>query len=174
MSYLLVWVVVALCVQAVAGVPLPRSSDLLNNFAKAQLPFIPPDVVTQSNVKFDNCNGPDYSLRIETIYATSPVRGMPLTFGIRGFLTEPIERGAKATVVVRLGKSKIISRVLNFCREMRKMGSDDCPFQAGEVVAEYTAEFPDELPDGSYTVHVMVVNADKKPVGCVNASFKLD
>ncbi|KAI1503936.1 ml domain-containing protein [Biscogniauxia marginata] len=97
-----------------------------------------------------------------------PESGAELVIRATGTVFEPVVEGAYANIVVRYGLIRLISTRADLCEQISNVDLE-CPIEKGILSVTKSVEIPKEVPPGKYTVHAEVVNADGKPITCLDA-----
>ncbi|KAI1485294.1 ml domain-containing protein [Biscogniauxia mediterranea] len=115
----------------------------------------------------------DHSKDIVTIESVDltpnpPEAGSELVIKATGTVYEPVVDGAYVNLVVRYGLIRLISTRADLCEQIGNVDLE-CPIEKGVLAVTKSVEIPKEVPPGKYTVHAEVVNADGKPITCLDA-----
>ncbi|KAI0132560.1 ml domain-containing protein [Xylariales sp. AK1849] len=98
-----------------------------------------------------------------------PEAGSELVIRAAGTVFETIEDGAYINLVVKYGLIRLVNTKADLCEQMEKADMK-CPIEKGVLQVTKSVEIPKEVPPGRYTVHAEVINANEKPIACLEAS----
>lgn len=125
-----------------------------------------------SNVNFVYCGTPDDIFQFDGEIKVTPEivkPGAEVTIEAEGTLSQDLEDGTYAKVLVKLGLIKIISKTFDLCEELRKDNNEiQCPINRGKVVIKQTVQLPKEIPPGKFSVQALVFSANDDDVTCLN------
>ncbi|KAJ7597120.1 ML domain-containing protein [Mycena floridula] len=95
-----------------------------------------------------------------------PKPGQNLTVTVSAEVLEPIEEGAYADVVVKLGLIKLLTKTFDICEEARNANASvQCPVGRGHYTIQETVALPKEIPPAKFTVDVQgYTNKDERLV----------
>ncbi|ORZ01627.1 ML domain-domain-containing protein [Syncephalastrum racemosum] len=125
-----------------------------------------------SNVLIQECGGQENILQINSI-TLKPAKlepGKELVIKASGTLSETIEEGAYADVVVKVGVITILRKEFELCEEARKNDVEvQCPVGPGFVEVTHTVTLPKEIPPARYSVSVDAYTVDDDTLSCLTA-----
>ncbi|KAJ7110120.1 MD-2-related lipid-recognition domain-containing protein [Mycena epipterygia] len=110
--------------------------------------------------QYVDCGTPSQPLQIGSINVSPdpPMPGQDLTVTVNAVVTETIEEGASADVVVKLGLIKLLQKKFDVCEEARnKNATVSCPVEPGPYTVVQTVALPKEIPQGEYCMAKFVV-----------------
>ncbi|KAJ6575214.1 hypothetical protein B0H19DRAFT_1254802 [Mycena capillaripes] len=109
--------------------------------------------------EYVDCGLPSNPIQIDSIELSPdpPVPGKDLTVTVKALVTEVIEEGASADVVVKLGLIKLLQKTFDVCEEARNANATvSCPVEPGPYDVVQTVALPKgdrtEIPKGEYCV----------------------
>ncbi|KAI4870008.1 phosphatidylinositol/phosphatidylglycerol transfer protein [Hypoxylon rubiginosum] len=100
-----------------------------------------------------------------------PESGAELVIRATGTVFETITTGAIVNLVVKYGLIRLISTQADLCEQIGNVDLE-CPIEKGVLSITKAVEIPKEVPPGTYNVYAEVINADKKPITCLQATVK--
>ncbi|KAI1768801.1 phosphatidylinositol/phosphatidylglycerol transfer protein [Hypoxylon sp. FL1150] len=100
-----------------------------------------------------------------------PESGAELVIRATGTVFEPITDGAYVNLVVKYGLIRLISTQADLCEQIGNVDLE-CPIEKGVLSITKAVEIPKEVPPGTYNVFAEVINADNKPITCLQATVK--
>ncbi|KAJ7103431.1 ML domain-containing protein [Mycena belliarum] len=110
-----------------------------------------------SGWEYVDCGSPSQPLRIDSIELSPdpPVPGQDLSVTVKANVTETIEEGAAAGVVVKLGLIKLVQKTFDVCEEARNANAPfTCPVQPGPYTVVHTVALPREIPKAKFLIQV--------------------
>ncbi|KAI5868552.1 phosphatidylinositol/phosphatidylglycerol transfer protein [Durotheca rogersii] len=112
-------------------------------------------------------------VRIESVdlQPNPPQPGSQLVIHATGTVYEPVTQGAYVNLVVKFGLIRLVSTRADLCEQIQNVDLE-CPIEKGVLTITKTVDIPKEVPPGTYNVYAEVINADKKPITCLQASVK--
>ncbi|KAJ7706082.1 ML domain-containing protein [Mycena rosella] len=122
-----------------------------------------------------DCGLPSQSLQIGSIELSPdpPVPGKDLTVTVNAVVTETIEEGAVADVVVKLGLIKLLQKSFDVCEEARKANATvACPVEPGPYTVVQTVALPKEIPKAKFVVQVRGFTVAEEDMVCLD--LKID
>ncbi|CAO3626275.1 unnamed protein product [Mucor hiemalis] len=126
----------------------------------------------KSNVNFVYCGTESDIFQFDGEIKVTPelvTPGAEVTIEAQGTLSEDVDEGTYADVVVKLGLIKLIHRRFDLCEELRNDKNElQCPLKKGKVVIKQTVKLPKEIPPGKFSVQAVVYNAEDSDVTCLN------
>ncbi|KEP48028.1 phosphatidylglycerol/phosphatidylinositol transfer protein [Rhizoctonia solani 123E] len=125
---------------------------------------------TTNSWSYTDCGLPTDGVQIESIKLSPdpPQIGKDLTITARGVVTERIEEGAYADVIVKLGLVKLLHKRFDLCEEARKNNvTVQCPVEPGEYEVVHTVQLPRETPRAKFTVNVNAFTSDEEDLACL-------
>ncbi|KAF5313996.1 hypothetical protein D9611_006874 [Ephemerocybe angulata] len=128
-------------------------------------------IKTMNKWEWENCGEPQYPIQIESLEVSPdpPQPGKNLTVKVTATVTERIEDGAYADVVVKLGLIKLLEKTFDVCEEARNANATvQCPVEVGPYVVEQTVELPKEIPRAKFVVNVNGYTAEDEDMLCLN------
>lgn len=102
-----------------------------------------------------------------------PAIGAKLSIKATGTVYEPIVDGATVEVEVKYGPIRLLRTTADFCEQTSQVDLE-CPIEKGVLSLTKEVDIPNEVPAGTYTVKATVINADKKPITCLQATVKME
>ncbi|CDS14561.1 hypothetical protein LRAMOSA06730 [Lichtheimia ramosa] len=121
-----------------------------------------------------DCSDSSYILDIQDITLTPPYPspGDNLTIEAIGYLEEPVDYGAEAHVLVKLGFVQLLKRTFDICQEIDNNDVDlQCPIMDGLVKVTQKITLPEEIPKAHFKVQVRAENYDKRPLACLDVDI---
>ncbi|KAJ7038096.1 ML domain-containing protein [Mycena alexandri] len=110
--------------------------------------------------EYTDCGSPSNPIQIDSIelLPDPPLPGQDLTIKVKALVTETVEEGATADVVVKLGLVKLLQKKFDVCEEARNVNASvSCPVQPGPYTVEQTVALPKEIPKGEHSKFVVLV-----------------
>ncbi|KAK7750386.1 Phosphatidylglycerol/phosphatidylinositol transfer protein [Diatrype stigma] len=98
-----------------------------------------------------------------------PEAGADLVIRATGTVFETITDGAYVNLVVKYGLIRLVNTKADLCEQVSNVDLE-CPIEKGILSITKAVEIPKEVPPGTYNVHAEVVNADGKPITCLQAT----
>ncbi|KAJ7189449.1 ML domain-containing protein [Mycena pura] len=155
---------------------------LLASFAcfSAALPEQPQVAIAGSSLvadtwEYTDCGEPGDPVQIQSISVSPdpPKIGANLTVTIVADVVEPIEEGATADVLVKVGRIKLLEKTFDLCDEARKANATvSCPVQPGVHTVVQTVQLPKEVPKLKYVINVRGYTKDEVPMVCVDLAVQ--
>ncbi|MEV8017284.1 ML domain-containing protein [Streptomyces sp. NPDC086554] len=130
---------------------------------------------------YSNCGLESDALQIQSVTASpDPLDAKESSrFTIKGFAQEPIEEGAYADVVIKLGLIKILSKRFDLLEELRRdqfftlvSPASTSPLPKGEIELTFTPPLPNPTPQAKFSVSLRAFTVDDEDLACLD--FKLD
>ncbi|KAJ7169973.1 MD-2-related lipid-recognition domain-containing protein, partial [Mycena filopes] len=118
---------------------------------------------------------PSNPIQIESIelLPDPPLPGQDLTIKVKAAVSETIEEGASADVVVKLGLVKLLQKKFDVCEEARNVNASvSCPVQPGPYTVEQTVALPKEIPKAKFVVLVRGFTVEEEDMLCLD--LKID
>jgi hypothetical protein len=128
-------------------------------------------VHTTESWSYTDCGLPTDPIQIQSIQVSPdpPKPGQDLTVTVKAHVTERIEEGATADVVVKLGLIKLLSKQFDLCEEARKADATvQCPIEPGEYEVVQTVALPKEIPRAKFSVSVRGYTVEEDDMACVD------
>ncbi|KAI1850108.1 hypothetical protein JX265_003481 [Neoarthrinium moseri] len=100
-----------------------------------------------------------------------PEAGTELVIRAAGTVFETIEEGAYINLVVKYGLIRLVNTKADLCEQTEKADLK-CPIEKGILSVTKAVDIPNEVPPGKYTVHAEVINANEKPITCLEATVQ--
>lgn len=108
-----------------------------------------------------------FQLRSITVSPDPPEPGKDLEYTIRGQLAAPLAEGAYVDVQVRLGLVKLLTRRLDLCEELRRLGVKT-PMPAGDFELVRKVALPREIPQAKFKISANGYTANDEDLFDVN------
>ncbi|KAI7882590.1 hypothetical protein K492DRAFT_193396 [Lichtheimia hyalospora FSU 10163] len=118
-----------------------------------------------------DCSDESYILDIYDITLTPPhpAPGDNLMIEAIGYLEEPVDYGAEARVLVKLGFVQLLKKTFDICQELDNNDAElQCPIMDGPVKVTQNVTLPEEIPKAHFKVQVRAENYDKRPLACLD------
>ncbi|KAJ7635276.1 ML domain-containing protein [Roridomyces roridus] len=141
---------------------LPGQSQLILVPASAALAF--------DSWGYTDCGADSDAVQIQSISVSPdpPKIGEKLTVTIDAVVTEVIEEGASADVVVKFGRIKLPQKRFDLCEEARKANATiSCPVEPGVYQVVQSVDLPKEVPKAKYTINVDTYTVAEHPMACL-------
>ncbi|KAJ7492531.1 ML domain-containing protein [Mycena latifolia] len=125
--------------------------------------------------EYVDCGLPSQPLQIDSIDISPdpPMPGQDLTVTVKVLVTETIEEGAVADVVVKLGLIKLLQKTFDVCEEARNANvTVSCPVEPGPYTVVQTVALPAEIPKAKFVVQVRGLTVLEQGMLCLD--LKLD
>ncbi|KAG8219873.1 hypothetical protein J3R82DRAFT_852 [Butyriboletus roseoflavus] len=95
--------------------------------------------------------------------------GQDLTVTVSGTAVEPIEEGAYADVVVKLGIIKLLTKRFDVCEEARAANTSiQCPVEKGDYIVSHTVALPKEIPQAKFSVGIRGYTSEDDDMLCLD------
>lgn len=129
------------------------------------------DVPGKNPLKYCKADHQDDIVSIESVdlLPNPPESGAELIIRAAGTVFEPILEGAYINLVVKYGLIRLVNTKADLCEQTEKADLK-CPIEKGILSVTKSVDIPKEVPPGKYTVHAEVINADEKPITCLEAT----
>ncbi|CEG78597.1 hypothetical protein RMATCC62417_13176 [Rhizopus microsporus] len=129
----------------------------------------------ESNVEYIDCSVGNEPFQLESIEPLPEYvkPGENVTVIVKGTVTEKIEDGAYAEVVVKLGLVKLLHKTFDICEELKNNRDNvniQCPIEKGPIEIKATAGLPREIPRAKFVVAARAFTANDDDLACVNLS----
>ncbi|KAF8901778.1 ML domain-containing protein [Mucidula mucida] len=123
---------------------------------------------TTESWSYTDCGRPTDPIQLESIAVSPdpPKAGEDLTVTVRALVTEAVEEGAYAEVIVKLGRVKILTTTFDICEEARYDVS--CPMRKGPHIVVHTVALPNDIPRAKFTVDINAYTVDDDDLMCLN------
>ncbi|KAG2159945.1 ML domain-containing protein [Suillus bovinus] len=128
-------------------------------------------VHTMEGWSWSDCGSPTDAVQLKSISLSPdpPKPGQDLTVTVVATAQQPIEDGAFADVVVKLGLIKLLSKTFDLCEEARNANASiQCPVKEGDYTVVETVALPKEIPQAKFTVAVKGYTADELDMLCLD------
>ncbi|KAI6091315.1 phosphatidylinositol/phosphatidylglycerol transfer protein [Hypoxylon rubiginosum] len=127
----------------------------------------------ESPLEFCDSDHSNDIVKIESVdlLPNPPESGAELVIRATGTVFEPITDGAYVNLVVKYGLIRLISTQADLCEQIGNVDLE-CPIEKGVLSITKSVEIPKEVPPGTYNVFAEVINADNKPITCLQATVK--
>ncbi|KAJ7655918.1 ML domain-containing protein [Mycena rosella] len=122
-----------------------------------------------------DCGSDDDPVHIISIAVSPdpPKIGAPLTVSINAAVTETIDEGATADVLVKVGVIKLLQKTFDLCEEARNANATvSCPVTPGAYTIVQSVELPKEVPKLKYVINVQGFTQDEEPMVCVDLTVQ--
>ncbi|KAK8052012.1 phosphatidylinositol/phosphatidylglycerol transfer protein [Apiospora rasikravindrae] len=156
----------AVCASAASALPGFFSQDVMAADDKPSVPGTNPLVYCNAEHNSDIV-----SITSVDLSPNPPEAGSTLEIKATGTVFEPILEGAYINLVVKYGLIRLINQEVDLCEQTEKADLK-CPIEKGVLSITKSVEIPKEVPPGKYTVHAEVLNADDKPITCLEATVQ--
>ncbi|KAI5115312.1 hypothetical protein M0805_004991 [Coniferiporia weirii] len=130
-------------------------------------------VKTLQGWDWEDCGEPSDPIQLKSIEVSPdpPKPGEDMTVTVKALVTDRIEDGAYADVLVKIGVVKLLERRFDMCEEARNAEADvQCPVEEDEYVVVQTVALPKEIPRAKFVVQVRGYTKDDENMACVNLS----
>ncbi|TFL03557.1 ML domain-containing protein [Pterulicium gracile] len=120
---------------------------------------------------YTDCGATSDPIQVQSIKVSPdpPKPGEKLTVTVNAEVTEEVEEGAYADVVVKLGLIKLLSKQFDLCEEARKANATvQCPIKPGQYEVIQSVDLPKEIPKAKFTVSVRGYTIDDDDLACVD------
>ncbi|KAI0485273.1 ML domain-containing protein [Xylariaceae sp. FL0804] len=98
-----------------------------------------------------------------------PSPGSEMVIRATGTVFETVEKDAYVNLVVKYGLIRLVNTKVDLCEQVENVDLS-CPIEKGVLSITKAVDIPKEVPPGTYNVYAEVVNANKKPITCLQAS----
>ncbi|KAG1442216.1 hypothetical protein G6F56_011159 [Rhizopus delemar] len=127
----------------------------------------------ESNVIAENCGAPSDVFQLESFKVSPDIiePGKQVNITITGSLSEKVEDGAYADVMVKVGRIKILKKEFDICEELRKREDEvdiQCPFEKGDISIFQTVTLPKEIPPAIFKVSTEAYTANDDSLACLD------
>ncbi|CAK5269060.1 unnamed protein product [Mycena citricolor] len=138
-----------------------------------QLPIgsSPSSVLPPDSWSYEDCGNESDPVSITSISVSPdpPKIGQDLTVSVAFEVTQLVEEGAFADVLVKVGRIKLLNQRFDLCEEGRKANASvSCPVEPGNYVITQTVELPKETPKLRYVINVQGWTKAEKALACVD------
>ncbi|KAF8604792.1 hypothetical protein BDV93DRAFT_81950 [Ceratobasidium sp. AG-I] len=119
---------------------------------------------TTNSWSYSDCGLPSDAVQVKSIKLSPdpPQIGKDLTITARGVVSQKIEEGAYADVLVKLGLIKLLHKEFDICEEARNNNVTlQCPVEPGEYEVVQTVELPKETPRAKFIIDVKGFTSDE-------------
>ncbi|KAF9460819.1 ML domain-containing protein [Collybia nuda] len=126
---------------------------------------------TTEGWSYSDCGLASDVVQIESINVSPdpPKPGQALTVTVKAAVTSPIEEGAYADVVVKLGLIKLLQKRFDLCEEaINANATVQCPVEAGVYTIAQTVDLPREIPRAKFSVSVRGFTGEDEDMFCVD------
>ncbi|KAJ6503436.1 ML domain-containing protein [Mycena vitilis] len=140
--------------------------------------FLFPLLVSQAYAggwQYVDCGLPSNPVQIDSIelFPDPPLPGHDLTVTVKALVTDVIEEGASADVVVKLGLIKLLQKTFDVCEEARNANATiACPVEPGLHTVVQTVALPKEIPKAKFVVLVRGFTVAEEDMLCLD--LKID
>jgi len=128
------------------------------------------DLAPSQKWSYSDCGNPTdiVQLRSLEISPDPPKPGQNLTVTASGTVTQKIEDGAWAHVVVKLGLIKLLDKDIDTCEEAENANMEiRCPVEPGDYTLTQTVELPKEIPPAKFVIDVSAYTVDDRDMLCL-------
>jgi len=146
-------------------------SGIVHALPPAQQEILDRPVHNSASWSYTDCGLPTDVIEVRslTVSPDPPVPGKELTVKASGLVKETIEDGAYATVVVKLGLIKILTKDFDICEEAKTANATiQCPVKNGVYEVEQTVPLPKEIPPAKFRVNVQAFTKDDDAMLCLD------
>lgn len=131
--------------------------------------------ISTASLTYELC--PNFEQHIQVNYLSITPEtlktGMPVNIHVNATLDKDIQKGAYVNGTAKYFFITVPIKKHPVCAENEEEGLD-CPVKAGQYDRSETFTMPDDLPEGTYDLHLEAYNNDNSPLFCIDTTLTLD
>jgi hypothetical protein len=122
--------------------------------------------VFTNNFDYSICNEHENTFQLKELVLepSVPIKGENMNIQIKGDLSRDIMFGTTVIVSVKLNVVRLMKKTIDLCKELD--GKINCPIVKGNQFYNETFKIPSEVPNGKYTVDILMLNSDNSKIFC--------